>query len=382
MIVFRKWVLRNEQGEGGGDGGGFDMNTAVLEIGEGLGFKSESDDGLGNGETVNEEVKEPGQTQTPASTPAPSPAPAPAPTPAPAPGTPAPPAPTPAPAPAAGTPPARFTAEAPPTTWSKAAAEGWSTIPAHVREEIAKRENDMFRGLEQYREGARFAGDVQKALSPVADALRQHNIPPQAFVQNMVNTHLTLADVNTPVEKRAELAMQLLKSYGIDIAPRATGDDGTPAYVDPEVKALREELAAVKSKINGAETQAAARERSERAAAITAFAEDPAHPYFDDVADDIALLIRGSGGTMSLQDAYERAVRANPVTFAKETARLQAEAVEKAQKEAAERVEAARKASGARVKTDGHQGSGTAASGSMESTMEETLAAIRSRERK
>lgn len=379
MIVFRKWVLRNEAVEGGDAGGGFDMGAAVDEIGSGLGIDIKSDDGLGNGETVNEEVKEP--AQTPAPTPAPSPSPAPAPTPAPAAG-PAP-APTPAPAatpaaPAPSTPP-RFTADVAPTTWSRAAAEGWQTLPAHVREEIAKRENDMFRGIEQYRNDAGFAKEIKSVLAPVEQALQQHGIAPKAFVNNMLQTHLLLSDSQTPAEQRIAMAKQLLSQYGLTLDAPA---DGTPAYVDPEVKALREELAAVKSKINGAETQAAARERETQANALKAFADDPDHPYFYDVADDIAMLIRGSGGQLSIQDAYERAVRANPVTFAKETARLQQEAVEKAQKEAAERAEAARKATSARVRTDGHQGSGTAASGSMETTMEETLAAIRLRERK
>lgn len=53
---------------------------------------------------------------------------------------------------------------------------------------------------------------------------------------------------------------------------------------------------------------------------ITAFAADPAHPYFDEVTGDIAVLI--SAGH-SLADAYEKAVWANPTTRQKEIARLE-----------------------------------------------------------
>ena len=56
---------------------------------------------------------------------------------------------------------------------------------------------------------------------------------------------------------------------------------------------------------------------------INIFAADPAHPYFDDVANDITALLRG-GGAKDLADAYDKAVWANPVTRAKEQARRDA----------------------------------------------------------
>jgi hypothetical protein len=117
---------------------------------------------------------------------------------------------------------------------------------------------------------------------------------------------------------------------------------------------------------------------TQQKSAIDAFAEDPANPYFYDVADEIALLIRSSGGAMTLKEAYDKAVHLNPVTRARETERITAAAVEKAQKEATERAAAAKRASN-RVRTSGHQGGDTAASGSMEDTMQATLDSIRSR---
>ena len=60
------------------------------------------------------------------------------------------------------------------------------------------------------------------------------------------------------------------------------------------------------------------------------FAKDPAHPYFDELADEIALQIKAG---KTLQDAYETAVYANPVTRAKELARIQLEKDSKTQNE-------------------------------------------------
>lgn len=250
----------------------------------------------------------------------------------------------------------------------------------------------MFTGLEAYKADAGFAKAVKNVLTPVAAELVKHNVRPEQFLNNMIQSHMRLANPQVPTSERLALASHLLKTYGLDLptaagAP-ATDASGQPgAQPSPEVLALRQQIAQLESRINGTETSVKQRNEAEAAAQlqklqdeVTIFANDPANVYFDDVADDIALLIKGSGGKMSLKDAYERAVHANPVTRAKEMAKATAAAVEKANKEAAERAEAARRANKGRVRTSGQQGSGTAASGSMDDTMAATLANIRKRD--
>lgn len=53
---------------------------------------------------------------------------------------------------------------------------------------------------------------------------------------------------------------------------------------------------------------------------VEAFAADPAHPFFDELSDDIAAILKTGA---SLAEAYEKAVWANPVTRAKEILRRQ-----------------------------------------------------------
>lgn len=245
----------------------------------------------------------------------------------------------------------------------------------------------MFRGLEQYKAGASFARDVVQILQPVRGYLEQNNLPPQQFLHSLTAWHSYMSNPQLPAEQKRELAIQALRQYGVDLGqPQAPEEEG---YVDPQVKTLRETVARLESQLNGftaAQTNAE-RQRAQQALAsvtdeVTKFAADPAHPYFDKVADDVATLIQASGGQLSLKDAYERAVWANPETRALETARVQSEAVEKARKEAEERATAARQTQGARVKSSGHQGTDTGASGSMEDTMEQTMAEIRARQKR
>jgi Tfp pilus assembly protein PilW len=100
------------------------------------------------------------------------------------------------------------------------------------------------------------------------------------------------------------------------------------------------------------------------------------------VADDIVLLQQGAraaGQAMTLKDAYDKACRLNPVVNAKLVEAATAAAIDKAKKDEEARVAEAKKATQGNVKTGGHQGSGTAATGSMDDTMAETLKAIQAR---
>lgn len=141
---------------------------------------------------------------------------------------------------------------------------------------------------------------------------------------------------------------------------------------------MQKQLADLQSRLNGREQQEAEQVRSKLQAEIDAFASDPAHQYFDEVANDIAGLLR-SGAAKDLKDAYDKAIWANPITRAKEQARLTAEAEAKAKAEAAERAKQARKATGANVKSSAKAASGTAPLGSIDDTLNAALATIKSR---
>jgi len=361
MSMFKdKFVLRNADAGldagGGGEGSGaaelpteassgIDMAAAVDEIGKGLGFNTEP----------TEKPAEPAEPATPAPPAAPAPAPV-------------------ASTPAAAPIPA-FSAEKAPNTWSPAVAASWEALPLEVRTEIAKREADMFKGLETYKTEASFAKEVKSFLRPIEGLLQANSIPPQQFLGNLVNAHMTLANPQLAPAQKREIALNILKNYGIEVdAPAQPTDDGT--YIDPEVLRLRTELSALQSRLDGADTRAANDVRQKLLGEVNAFAQDPANQYFEEVADDVAMLIRGSGGALNLKEAYERAVRANPVTWAKEVTRLQTEAVTKAQQEAKERADKAKRLTSVNVKSGGHQGSGTAPSGSMDDTMKATMRAI------
>ena len=257
-----------------------------------------------------------------------------------------------------------------PKTWRPEATAKWEATPPEVQAEILKREDDMFRGLETYKNDANIGKGVKSVLEPYLPVLKQHNIDPLVQISGLMRAHYALV-TGSPEEKQA-MFTKLASDYGIQT------DLGEAPYVDPQVASLRQELQTLKSTVQGREAQEAERSRNSLAAEINTFASDPAHAYFDEVANDIAGLLR-SGSAKDLAEAYEKAVWANPTTRAKEQARLTAEALANAQKAAQGKAQAAKKAVSANVKSSARPASGTAPAGSIDDTLNAALMDIKSR---
>lgn len=257
----------------------------------------------------------------------------------------------------------------PPKTWRPEAAAKFATLPPEVQQEVLKREEDIFKGLESYKADASIGKALKGVVQPYLQIFQSQGIDPMQQVSGLMRAHVALA-TGTP-EQKQQFFQHLAKEYGVDL-------DVEAPYIDPQVAGLQKQLADLQSRLNGREQQEANDARSKLQAEIDTFASDPAHQYFDEVANDIAGLLR-SGAAKGLQDAYDKAIWANPITRAKEQARLTADAETKAKAEAAERVKQARKATGANVKSSAKAASGTAPLGSIDDTLNAALATIKSR---
>lgn len=263
--------------------------------------------------------------------------------------------------------------DAAPKTWRKEAAATWTTLPPEVKAEVLKREEDMFRGLEGYKADAGFGKSVKSIMDPYMPLMRQHGIDPVGQLQNLMNAHYTLA-TGSP-EQKGKLFAQLANDYQITL-PQGQSED--PPYIDPAVAALQTELQGVKSQLSNVEAQRLTTAKADANAQIEKFASDPANTHFDAVASDMAALLE-KGICKTLPEAYERAIWSNPAVRALEISRQQAESVKKTAAEAASRAEAAKKATAANVRTSAKSGSAAAPLGSIDDTLAETLAAIKSR---
>lgn len=258
-------------------------------------------------------------------------------------------------------------------TWRAEAAAEFAKLSPVVQQEILKREEDIFKGIEGYKEAAAFGNSLKQVLDPYLPVLQQYNIQPAAQVADMMQAHYTLA-FGTP-EQKLELIQQVAKDYQIDL--RNLNLEGA-AYVDPQVADLQKQLQQLQSQMSQSQRAQTEAKRAEIERHVAAFASDPKNVYFEELANDIAHLLR-TGAEKTVEAAYEKAMWMNPAVRAKELTRQQAEKAEAERKAAAEKAEAAKKATAANVRTKAKSGSATTPLGSMDDTLNTTLAAIRSR---
>lgn len=205
-----------------------------------------------------------------------------------------------------------------PSSWPKEMHEHWGATPRKVQEYWTTREKQMLDGLEQYKGRAKLAQDFEAMTQPFQQTLRQLGISPIEAAQSLLQADHRLRYA-TP-EQKMELAKHFLKNYGIDPAALTGSGGAAQPPVDPMLTQMRAEVDSIRSAFVAQQQAALDEARARVAKEVDGFASDSqAHPYFDEVADKIAEYIQLG---RSLQDAYEEAVWANPVTRAKEQARL------------------------------------------------------------
>ena len=225
-----------------------------------------------------------------------------------------------------------------PKTWRTEAIGEWDKLPPVVKAEIIKREEDFHRGIEGYRFDADIGRKMQEIYMPYGELLNAHNVDPYQLAKGLLDTHVRMSLTSTPLEVKERMLLKMAQDYGVDLAKI---DPQYQHEEDPTVKALRSELDGIKSKLTQREQEEQNQIRASISTEIDNFAKNPENIYFDDVAQDMVMLLRG--GAKSLKDAYDKAVLMNPVVREKERARIEEEARAKSEAERQKKVAEAKK---------------------------------------
>ena len=218
-----------------------------------------------------------------------------------------------------------------PKTWPKEMHDHWWKTPKEVQDYWEVREKQMLDGLEQYKGDAVYGKSMRDAVTPYMALIQAQGIDAPRAVQTLLNAHYKLS-VSPPSQKQQYL-QYIAKQYGIDTTGLGGEAQGQQA-ADPRYQQLQDKIHNLERVIQSGSEQQINVERTRISQEVNTFASDPAHPYFDEVADEIILMLKAG---LPLQDAYDRAVWANPVTRAKETPRIQTESKADVRKKARER---------------------------------------------
>lgn len=192
--------------------------------------------------------------------------------------------------------------------------------------------------------------DFRKTYDPVAQLFEPYQAELRANGTTPAEVVSRWASVDRALESDpAGTLQQLAQSYGLDLANLEAAPQ-----VDPQVKALQEQMAMLTRSIQDREQAEVTTRHNTMLNEIESFstqtneAGEPAHPYFDAVVNDMAALAhaeRSAGREPKLDALYERAVWANPEVREQMLAAQRKAAEEKAEKEAIAKAKQAKSAS-------------------------------------
>ncbi len=227
----------------------------------------------------------------------------------------------------------------PPQSWPKELHEKWSAVPPEVQAQITKRETEAHQTISRLGQIAKQAEPLTRIINERQGYLRQTGIAPTEFITRAIDISQRM-DSGDAIGALRDLAA----AYKIDPSQLA------PNPLDPpEMDTLRREVAELRQQLS-------ARQHQERVTAEQSAAqrEQGLHQLVTEVRQgkehwsEVETELLASIGALQktnpslspkelLEQAYDRAVWANPTTRAK----LEAQRAEKAERD---RIEAAKKA--------------------------------------
>ena len=213
----------------------------------------------------------------------------------------------------------------PPPGWSVSAKAAYGELPESVKLAISRREEEVSKGFARYGGLKQFAEVAEENGTTLAAAVKDY----AEIETHLRKDYLSGIDaINTRFGIRPD---QFLKAYaaryGVDFGG---GQQAQAAYQQPQANLDPNDL------INRAVMAVEDRNlRRESMSEIDRFRSDPNNAYFENVRDDMALLL-SNGKASDLRDAYEKACWADPEIRAvmlksqNNTAPSQAAAIQKA----------------------------------------------------
>jgi hypothetical protein len=260
-----------------------------------------------------------------------------------------------------------------PKTWKQTPElqAKWATLDPDIKNEVARREEAMFQGLEQYKGDANIGKVMKTVIAPYEHVLRHYKIDPAQLTATLFKAHHDLSLGNEAT--RVQAFRRLAQDYGVNLEAVSA----EAPYEDPQVRTLREENSRLQSeRARDAENARVATTRVLESQ-LDSFFKNPKFEFSSEVGAEMVPFVNQG---MSLEEAYEKAIWLNPVTRDKVLAKQTADAKAKTESEAAARLATAKAATAANVKTSSRSGTATGPTGSMEDTMREAYANIMARD--
>ena len=245
-----------------------------------------------------------------------------------------------------------------PASWKPEAREHWAQLPENVRAEVARRESEVARTLQESAEARKTAEAVMKTIEPYQAFIKAENSNPIQAIDNLMSTAARLRTGTAP--ELAQLVAGIVNQYGtgrfgnafIEMLDSALA--GQAPRQDPQQMAIEQVLNQRLAPMQNMLTQFQQAQMAQQQQVAQA-AQSEVQNFLDqaefgnDVREDMADLLETAqrrGQNMSLQDAYKKACLMNDNVRSVLTQRVRA-------KGAQQTTQAAQKARSAAVQVSG-----------------------------
>lgn len=215
-----------------------------------------------------------------------------------------------------------------PNSWTPAAKAEWAALPAGIKAEITRREQDVARTLTRHDEERQLGNAFNQVYQQNLDFFQRAQVHPLKLMNDYIGISKILG--GSDINAKAQLIYHAARTNGIDLqalarmqpggqAQRAgaPGQPPQPAQVSQQV-ALPPVVQQALSRIDAFEQnqqriaqETEQRQQQETYEEIVSFRSQPESRFFDAVKDHMVALLE-SGATSNLKDAYDAAIWARP----------------------------------------------------------------------
>ena len=235
----------------------------------------------------------------------------------------------------------------PPEHWSSDEKETFKSLTPEAQQILINKEKQFQQG---YQERAQSISDIEKALEPYKQTLAYMGVDEGTAIRTLFATHQRI------LTDPANGILQLAQQFGImDQLRQQFAPDTDDEFVDPEIKALRQQVQELQGNLGQFQQQTVIGQQQELLSQIESFKAqkdekgNPVHPYFDQVRQQMAPLVQQG---KSMEEAYNEVVWTVPEYRDKHLKTVTAKRKNESTQERAKRVKAAKKAATAN-KTSG-----------------------------
>ena len=198
--------------------------------------------------------------------------------------------------------PAKQLAIRAPASWSPAAKATFDKLPPEVQQAVAKREQEIDHGLRRKSEEVKRYEPLEQLIAPRRALWAAQGMDEASAIK-------TLLAAQDLLERDPKQGLEFLaRSYGVNLntaQPQGQPYQAQPARDShPEIAALKQQLQVLQSQVQTAQTAPIVSQ-------IDAFQNDPANLYFENVRDDMAVLLH-NGKAADLKEAYDMACWMRP----------------------------------------------------------------------